>query len=487
LIRRDAAAAAETTFDLIVIGAGIHGAAATLAASRRGLSVLVIDRGDFGGETSWNSLRVLHGGLRYLQTLDLVRFRESVRARSWYVREFPSLVEPLECLMPLYGHGAKRSAILRPVLAANEVLRRLWSSAAEIGQIPSGIVISKDAVTQRFPSVRASGLKGGAVWFDAYLPQPQRVLMEMLRRATAAGAVALNYVEATGWIVDSGQMDGVTVEDRLTRTQLVMRTRAVLNCAGPWAADLAGPGSANPDIAFAPTLAFNLLLNRPLDSETSVAVEPAEGGRTYFLHPHGQVTLAGTFHVPAESPDSIPTERNILDFLRDLSSALPGFECTKDQVLRILPGTLPAKQAGTDKPATRDLWMDHGSSGGSDGLFTLIGTKYTTAPLAAKRTIDHIVKRHFPNLAEQAGRQADEPATRSVPDCAKFMRLGRVDPESTARLVRSMIEEESITSMDDLLLRRTDWGLVPSDYEQAAELVRKLCPVLAGPPPASKR
>ena len=83
MIRRDPATAAQKTFDLIVIGAGIHGAAAALEATRRGLNVLVIDRGDFGGETSWNSLRVLHGGLRYLQNLDLARFRESVRARSW--------------------------------------------------------------------------------------------------------------------------------------------------------------------------------------------------------------------------------------------------------------------------------------------------------------------------------------------------------------------------------------------------------------------
>lgn len=476
MICREPTAAAETTFDLIVIGAGIYGAAATLEASRRGLRVLVIDRADFGGETSWNSLRVLHGGLRYLQTLDLVRFRESVRARSWYVSEFPSLIEPLECLMPLYGRGMRRTATLRPVLAASELLRRLWSSPAAIQRIQAGLVVENHVVTERFPGVESSGLRGGAIWYDGYIPQPQRVLIEMLRRATATGAVALNYVEATGWIIEAGRIGGVRAHDRLTDTQMSMRSRAVLNCAGPWAADLAASETTSTEIMFAPTLAFNLLLDRQLPSDVTVAVEPAGGGRTYFLHPRGRTTLAGTFHVPAESPDSQPAEHQILEFLGDLSAAIPGFDVARDQVLRILPGILPAKQAQSDEPATRDLWIDHGAVGGSDGLFTLIGTKYTMAPLAAKRAVDRIVERCLAKIECQTAVHDGEPETRSVPNWAELMRSGLENPVATSELLRSLIEQESVTSMDDLLLRRADWGLVPSEYHEAEGLVRKLCP-----------
>lgn len=476
MIHREPAAAAERTFDLIVIGAGIYGAAAALHAARRGLSVLVIDRGDFGGETSWNSLRVLHGGLRYLQTLDLARFRESVRARSWFVREFPTLVDPLPCLMPLYGKGLRRTAFLRPVLALNERLRKLWSVPAELDLIPGGRVLTVDAVRQRFPGVRSDGLRGGALWYDGYLRQPQRVLIEMLRRATAWGAVPLNYVEATGWIVNDGQIGGVEVVDRILDKQLSMRSRAVLNCAGPWAGQLAGWVNSTSAVGCAPSLAFNLLLDRPLASEVTVAVEPAGGGRTYFLHPIGRRTLAGTYHCPASAPGTVPTDKQVLDFLGDLSAAVLDFEVTSEDVLRILPGTLPATHPGTTDLKRRAVWRDEGDDGGPDGLFTLIGVKYTTAPVAAERAINRIIERCFSRIAGEANGDDVEPQARYVPEWPEFVCLSQEDPSTARRLVRTIIEEESVTSMDDLLLRRSDWGLVPSEHEKAADLVRDLCP-----------
>ena len=112
-ILRDPKAYTDEDYDLVVVGAGIQGAALFLEASRRGMRALVLDKGDFGGSTSWNSLRILHGGLRYLQTLDLPRFRQSVRARRWFFQAFPQLVRPLPCLMPLRGKGLKRNSVLR--------------------------------------------------------------------------------------------------------------------------------------------------------------------------------------------------------------------------------------------------------------------------------------------------------------------------------------------------------------------------------------
>ena len=125
-------------FDLVVVGAGIHGSIAAVEASRRGLRVIIVDRGDFGGATSWSSLRILHGGIRYLQTMDFVRFRDSIRSRAWYVCEFGDQVEPLECLMPVYGKGLRRPFFLRLALALNRQLRRIWSSSEELDRIPGG-------------------------------------------------------------------------------------------------------------------------------------------------------------------------------------------------------------------------------------------------------------------------------------------------------------------------------------------------------------
>ena len=95
-------------FDLVIIGGGIYGAMLQLYAAAAGLKSALIDRGDFGAETSFNSLRILHGGLRYIQSLDLRRSRESIREQRWFLGKFPDLVRPLPCLLPLYKRGWRR-------------------------------------------------------------------------------------------------------------------------------------------------------------------------------------------------------------------------------------------------------------------------------------------------------------------------------------------------------------------------------------------
>ena len=82
--------AAKETYDLIVVGGGVYGIALLLEAARRGMKPLLLEQSDFGSETSWNSLRIVHGGLRYLQSLDLPRFFESVGERRWFLRQPPT-------------------------------------------------------------------------------------------------------------------------------------------------------------------------------------------------------------------------------------------------------------------------------------------------------------------------------------------------------------------------------------------------------------
>jgi glycerol-3-phosphate dehydrogenase len=92
----------ERDYDLIIVGGGIYGAMLALESVFRGLKPLLLEKSDFGAATSFNSLRIVHGGLRYLQTLDLPRHFESVRERRWFLRNFPDHVRPLPCLMPLF-------------------------------------------------------------------------------------------------------------------------------------------------------------------------------------------------------------------------------------------------------------------------------------------------------------------------------------------------------------------------------------------------
>lgn len=476
VIRRDPGTARDERYDLVIVGAGIYGAAAALAAARAGHRTLLLERDDFGGATSWNSFRILHGGLRYLQSLDLARFRESVQARSWFFDEMPEIVEPLACLMPLYGKGVRRRATLGPAVFLNERLRRLWSSDAERDALPGGRILPNDEVVARYPDVRRDGLRGGALWFDGLLPQPQRVLMEMLRRAASTGAVLLNYVEATGFRVADGRVAGVRARDGLTGEEHEFRTGVVLNCAGPWAAELASPEDEALAAAFHPSLAFNLLLDHPLESSVSVAVEPADGGRTYFLHPMGDRTLAGTYHAPLSGTAPEPTAEQIEEFLADLRAAVPGFDVTAGHVRRVMAGVLPARREDTAELAGRTLYHHAADAGGPEGLHSLVGIKYTTAPLVAARAVADVL-----GGDPAAARPDGEPAVRDVPGWSEFSAWAGRDPAAAGALVEALVEEESVVKPDDLLLRRTDWGLDPGDRERAAALVGRLRPGLLSP------
>lgn len=473
VIQRDPTSAQAEAYDIVIVGGGILGASATLAAAEAGHRALLLERDDFGGATSWNSLRILHGGLRYLQELDLPRFRESVMARSWFIREFPDLVDPLPCLMPLYDRGLRRRMTLGLALAVNRRLRRLWSSAAELEAIDDGGLRSRDEVMALFPGVHSAGLHGGALWFDGLLARPQRMLIEILRRAVGYGATCLNYVEATGWTTAGGRIATIRGRDSLNGTEFDFRTSAVLNCAGPWAASLAATDDRQLVRRFHPSLAFNLLLNRRLESDVAVAVEPASGGKTYFLMPLGEQTLAGTYHAAVDSVNSRPTEVQIENCLADLRAAVPTFQVGSQDVLRVMAGVLPARGPNDEHTARRSLRSAAADHGGPRGLFSLIAAKYTTAPLTAAKVVDRI-------LARSAGAPGVEsyirPPIRRVPAWPAFREWAKNDPEAARRLLETVVAEESVLDMEDLLLRRTDWGFDPEDFQDAEELIYSVHP-----------
>ncbi|NNF13883.1 MAG: FAD-dependent oxidoreductase, partial [Gemmatimonadetes bacterium] len=240
MIERDVRAAAAEAYDLVAVGGGIYGAILTAEAARRGLRTLLLERDDFGGATSWSSLRIVHGGLRYLQSLDLRRFRTSVEERRWFCRTFPELVEPLECVMPLYGRGLKRPGIFRAALWANDLLSRGRNQGVLPTQnLPAGRILGPTDTRSLIPALRPDGLKGGGVWYDAIMRSSVRVLMETLRWACANGATALNYVEARTLEMEEGSVSGIRAMDCISGEAQLFRARRVVNCAGPWCREVA--------------------------------------------------------------------------------------------------------------------------------------------------------------------------------------------------------------------------------------------------------
>lgn len=273
MIERNPQQASQRPYDLIVIGGGVYGICLALEATRHRLRPLLLERDDFGGATSWNSLRIVHGGLRYLQRLDLHRFRESVAERSWFLRWFPEVVKPLPCLMPLYGQGLRRPSVMRRALGCNDRLVHRW---APDSPLPRGRVLDAGETIAQFPSVERRGLRGAALWYDALMTRPRRLVIELLRWACSRGASALNYTAADRLLTRDGRVLGVSAVDCRSGTAHEFHAHRVINAAGPWCRDLAGAWDREFEALFRPSLAFNLLLDVPPPSPMALGTETGQ-------------------------------------------------------------------------------------------------------------------------------------------------------------------------------------------------------------------
>jgi glycerol-3-phosphate dehydrogenase len=225
-MRRDLTTLAGSTFDLLVVGAGIHGACIAWDASLRGLSVALLDRGDFGAATSANSLRIIHGGLRYLSRVDFPRMLESIRERSILLRIAPELVVPLPVLVPTYRKISRGKAAFGMALRINDLVSLRRNRGLRPDRIlSSGRLVGREECLGHFPWFPREGLTGGALWYDATVRHPERLTLGFVRSAAERGAIPANYVEVNRIVVQGGKVHGVAVTDVDTGSRFEVQAR----------------------------------------------------------------------------------------------------------------------------------------------------------------------------------------------------------------------------------------------------------------------
>ncbi len=228
---------------MLVVGGGITGAGVALDAAARGLSVALVERGDFAGGTSSRSTKLVHGGLRYLPMLDIGLVREDLAERGRLLRNAPHLVRPLPFMLPLYAGatqplGLHLPAALRFALPVG-IESGLWAYDLLAGTGPARALPGHRRVTPAraaalVPSMRVDGLQHAYVYYDA-ATDDARLTISVLRSAVRRGAVATNYAEVEGFVTEAGRVTGARVHDRLTGDRLTVAARTTVNATGVWA------------------------------------------------------------------------------------------------------------------------------------------------------------------------------------------------------------------------------------------------------------
>jgi len=407
-VKRELSALSDRRFQLAVVGGGVFGAAVARDAALRGLSVALVEKADFMTAASGNSYRMVHGGIRYLQHGDLRRVRASARERRILLATAPHLVAPLPIAIPTFGHGMQGRAVLRAGIAAYDLLT--WDRNRDVReptrQIRTGRTISRREVERLFPGVEKSGMTGAGVFADAQLQHPQRLGIGMLESATRAGAAVANYAEATRVAVVSGRVEGLDVRDGLSGDAFRIEAEAVVVAAGAWSERLLG---ANTGIEIAEPSTFSrdlcLVVDRPAE-EMGIAVlggtsDPdavfSRSRRHLFVVPWRGRSIVGVWHLPYDrSPDDIVVgEDELTSFLGEINAGYPGLELERSEVTHYNTGLV---LFGRNRPGAEDLRYghrssvtDYGASDGVDGLYSLIGVRYTTARAEAEALLDRII------------------------------------------------------------------------------------------------
>jgi len=462
----------QRKYDLIIVGGGIYGVMLTLEAVFRGLRPLLLEKDDFGGATSFNSLRIVHGGLRYLQTLDLPRHFESVQERRWFLANFPDLVNPLPCLMPLYGKGVRRKSIFRAALLMNDLLssRRNVGVAPE-NHLPPGKILNSTETVSAFPDVDARNLQGAALWHDAAVPDSQRVIMELLRWAVSHGADVANYMEVTVLSVQANNICGVVASDDVSGSEMPFRAPIVINSAGPWSVNVAEKSGHNVESWFSPSVAWNLLTDRPALSRYALAVTPPHGAApTYFLHPWKGRLLIGTGHAAGGGSidDPCPSGEQIQAMIDDVNLSIPDLNLTAGNIDRVFAGFLPAAGRLSAQLSKRPVIHDHAKSGGPRGLVSICGVKFTTARRVAADTLNSVFGDDRANGVMEYRRP--QPARGWQSSCVNLS--DEKAAEQYLAQLRQLIAEESALNLRDVIFRRTDLWENPAAI---ALLAPKIC------------
>ena len=390
-MRRDLSRLTDIEHDLLVIGGGISGLIAAYDAAQRGLSVALVDRGDFGGATSFNHLKTVHGGLRYLQHGDIPRMRQSVVERRTFARIAPHLVSPLPFLTPATGTLARSRAAYATAFAIDAWIGRDRNVGLRPDlHLPAGRVISLAECRRLAPDLDLEGASGGALWYDYQMPVAERLTFAFALAAESQGAALVNYVEALAPLLRENTVVGVSARDIEGRSEpFEIRARMTLNAAGPWARTVMSACGLDRDVLL--LKAMNLVTSRQATGPALVQSNPR--GRALVLAPWHARGLIGTGESEAnDDPDDRHVDQDELTgFVGEVNATFPHLNLRCDEVTMVHRGIVPAmRRNGRLTLQGEAQVLDH-SRDGLNGLVTMVSVKYTTARLLAERAVDVVV------------------------------------------------------------------------------------------------
>ncbi|MFH1739929.1 MAG: glycerol-3-phosphate dehydrogenase [bacterium] len=375
----------QTKFDLIVIGGGINGAGIARDAALRGLSVALIDKGDFASGTSSRSSKMLHGGIRYLERFQLGLVREALHERNVLLRIAPQVTRPVRFIVPIYRDDPRGPIKIRLGLA-------LYDRLAGQSMIERHRFFNSAKVADLQPSIERTGLRGAGSYTDAVMDDARLCFLNVAD-AHRAGAVCVNYVEATDFLWSGRTITGVQAIELRDGTPLMIQGAVVVNAGGPWADTIAGLDPAEREVRRLRTSKGVHAVVPLCLSGDALLLSAHKDGRVFFVIPWGDVSIIGTTDTDfSGNPDDVRVEQEDVDYLLgETRRVLPRTRLDRSSILSAYAGVRPLVRS--DKAQPWKISREHRIIEHSSGLISVIGGKYTTYRAVAEQVVDLICRR----------------------------------------------------------------------------------------------
>lgn len=513
--------------DVLIVGGGINGLATFRDLALQGVSVALVERGDFVSGASSASSHMVHGGIRYLENGEFRLVKEAVTERNDLLKTAPHYVRPLQTTIPIFktfsgilkapfrllvthgrGKPNERGAAL---IKIGLIIYDTFSRGG--GTVPRHTFEGAKKSLAEFPAMNP-GLKYTATYYDASMHDPERLALDVMNDGVIAGegrATAVNYVSAIG-----AEDGAVRVRDEVSGEEFAVRAKVIVNASGPWT-DLTNDAMGMPTQFMGGTKGSHIVL------ENEELLAATKGREIFFEHSDGRIVLiyplkdrvlVGTTDIDADPASPVVCTDDEIDYFFDLiGHVFPKIRVERSQIVYTFSGIRPLPRHDDTAPGfvSRDYRIVEGSHGGTPVL-SLVGGKWTTFRALAEhlstKTLEALGRSHrvstaglpigggagFPRGDAARKRWAGAHATGHSLELVErmLMRYGTrasevleaisVDAEPLEHAPAYYREElahlaakEQVVHLIDLLLRRTDLafvgGMTPSTLDEVADAI----------------
>jgi glycerol-3-phosphate dehydrogenase len=369
----------ERTFDVIVIGGGVTGAGTALDAASRGLSVALLEAQDLASGTSSRSGKTFHGGLRYLQQFNFSLVRQASHERNLMVERLcPHLTRPTPFLFPLSHRGWERA-----YMGAGVLLYDLLGGTRPEG-MPGHRHLTKSTALRKMPALNADRITGAVQYYDVIFDDARHTLT-VARTAAHYGALIGTRIKVTGMLHDDKQVVGVHVQDTETEQELAVRGHCVINATGVWA-DLVQQLAGEAQVEVRPAKGVHILVPAESIASATGFIAPTADS-VLVVRPWGQYWIIGTTDTPWDFDRNEPAANaSDINYLLGEVNRWLRIPLTLDDIIGVYAGVRPLLSSKGKKTAA--LSREHAVLEGPEGLFTIVGGKYTTYRVMAKDVMD---------------------------------------------------------------------------------------------------